>query len=67
MLHDCGGSVVRSVAGAVSFLCLHCGRPFAILDRRGLHITSKHGAQKDDNTITLAALKVMIAAVEKTK
>jgi hypothetical protein len=66
MLHDCAGSIVRiSKGGSVNFLCVHCGRPFAILDKRGLIIQSKHGKNKDENVIALKALKVMIAEVEK--
>jgi hypothetical protein len=66
--HDCFGSVMRvSEGGVVNFLCVHCGRPFAVLDEQGLHITSRHGKDKDENTISLKVLKVMIGEIEKSQ
>jgi hypothetical protein len=64
--HDCFGAILQAPKdGPFYFVCMHCGRPFAVLSEKGMTVHSKHGSQKHENVISLKALKAMIAAVEK--
>jgi hypothetical protein len=64
--HDCYGSIVRVEDGDLIFLCDNCGRPHAVLNKGGLHTTSKHGKEKDKNSISLNTLKWAIGEIERT-
>jgi hypothetical protein len=65
--YDCGGAVVKEGdPRRLSFLCLHCGRPFAVLTKDGLLVTSRHGGGKDKNLIPTKALKVLMRQVEQS-
>jgi hypothetical protein len=58
--HDCFGSIVRAGSdGKIVFLC-RCGRPFAEMDKQGMRIVSRHGNEKDENTIPLRTLKALM-------
>lgn len=63
--YDCFGLQIREDDSVFVFISAESGKPFASLDANGFHVYKKRKGMKEENIISLKALKVMIKAVEK--
>jgi hypothetical protein len=62
---DCFGAILKSGGGVFTFVSGESGKPYATLDRDGLHIQRGSGKGKEKNTVPLRALKTLLREVER--
>jgi hypothetical protein len=63
--HDCHSAIVRRDGDEIVLLSAYSGKPFASIDRDGLHIFKNRGKGKEDNVVSLKALEVLIRELKK--
>jgi hypothetical protein len=66
-VHDCFGAILRAGDGPFTFISAQTGKVYASLDQNGLKIIKDRGKVKDENTISLRTLEVLITQIKKVK
>lgn len=65
--HDCFGVILRSGGGVFTLVSGQTGKVYASLNKDGLKVIKGSGKRREENTIPLKALKVLIREAEKVQ
>jgi hypothetical protein len=67
VIHDCFGAILRAGDGLIALLSAESGKVYAVLDKEGLHVIKRRGREKEENVISLRALKRLIFEIERAE